>query len=301
MPISLSRMYCRALQAFVRTLSHWTGRGGGKFAALLPKGETFLLPNYFQRLQFQVDTTYPIEATLWLTGVYDRQTTHFLQTVLQPGDVVLDVGANCGALTLVAASLVGSGKIYAFEPSPTMRQRLQKNLELNPTLQAQVEVVPVGLGATSGRLHYHEDPNYRGNGALNLTEGDPVEVMPLDDWINAEAIAAIALIKIDVEGMEYEVLQGARATLARSHPILYFETLPIFFTHKPYTVRSLYELLMSLGYEIRYPTPPYAQVPLEGPYPVNSVALHPQSRDRLTGIASANPATPRSCRTEEDD
>ena len=282
MSISLNRIYCYAVRACVRGLIQLTGRGGGKFAQLLPKGEIFLVQKYCHTLNFQVDTTYPMEATLWLAGVYDSQTTAFLQAVLQPGDIVLDVGANCGALTLVAASLVGSGgMVYAFEPSPTIRQRLQKNIDLNAALQAQVRVLPLGLGATQAQLLYYEDPNYPGNGALNPTQGEPVQVMALDQWMQMADVTTLQFIKIDVEGMEYEVLLGAKETLTRFHPMLYFETLPIFFTHKPYSVRSLYEFLIGLGYEIRSPEPPYARVPLDGPYPVNSVAIHPHQVERL--------------------
>jgi FkbM family methyltransferase len=269
------------VQAIVRSLVQLTGRGGGKFAQLLPPGETFLIQNYFQHLKFQVDTTYPMEATTWLAGVYDPQTTRFLKAVIQPGDVVLDVGANCGALTLVAASLVANGRVYAFEPSPTIWQRLQTNINLNPIVQSQVQVLPLGLGATHQQLLYYEDPNYPGNGALHQTQGDPVDVVPLDEWVTATAIPKIDVIKIDVEGMEYEVLMGAKATLTRFQPLLYFETLPIFFTHKPYTVRSLYEFLIELDYRIHYPQPPYAQVPLSGPYPTNSVAVHLHHQQRL--------------------
>jgi len=134
MSISLSRIYCLALRTCVQSLFRLTGRGGGRFAQLLPKGETFLMQNYCRDLNFQIDTTYPMEATLWLTGVYESQTTAFLRAVLRPGDTVLDVGANCGALTLVMANLVRSGKVYAFEPGATIRDRLRHNLDLNPNL-----------------------------------------------------------------------------------------------------------------------------------------------------------------------
>jgi FkbM family methyltransferase len=278
---TLTQIYCQTLQTIVRSLVHLTGRGGGKFLGLLPKGQTFLLSDYCQSLKFQVDTTYPIEAMIWLSGVYDPKTTQLLQTLLREEDVALDVGANCGALTLVTASLVGKGRVYAFEPGERVRDRLSANLALNPELQAEVQIVPLGLGAEPQQLCYYEDPRYRGNGALFAAQGTPVQVVTLDDWAAQTNLTQLNLIKIDVEGMEYAVMLGGKATLAQFRPILYFETLPIFFTNKPYTIRSIYEFLATLGYQLRHPDPPHAEIPFDGPYPANSLAIHPQDLQRI--------------------
>jgi hypothetical protein len=94
--------YSRMLRLIVRTVTQLIGRGAGKIAPLLPPGQTDQVQGYCNEFQFNVDTTYPIESTIWLSGIDDRQTTQFLKTVLRPDDVFLDIGANCGALTLVA-------------------------------------------------------------------------------------------------------------------------------------------------------------------------------------------------------
>lgn len=282
MPQILNRLFCFILRILVRPIAWLSGgKGGGKFATWLPKKQTFLVQNYCGNLKFQVDTTYPIEGTIWLSGVYDIRTTRFLQKVILPDDVVLDIGANCGALTLVAASCLDRGKVYAFEPGNVVQARLQTNVDLNPQFAEMIEVIPVGLGAKRDRLFYSEDANYRGNAALVKTEGIPVEVITLDEWIVTRNIATLNLIKVDVEGMEYEVLLGSKDVLQRDHPMIYFETLPFFFNEKNYTIRSLYEFLAQLGYHIVYPEPPYQPIPFEGAYPANSLAIHPKDFARL--------------------
>jgi FkbM family methyltransferase len=275
------RAYSRLLQIIVRIFCKLTGKGGGKFAKFLPKDQRFLIPNYCGNLNFEVDTTYPMESSVWLAGVYDVKTTNFLKKVIHPDDVVLDIGANCGALTLVAASLIDQGKIYAFEPAPAVRSRLQGNVELNPKLKEIVTVLPYGLGRHNYKGFYNEDPNYRGNGSLHGQQGIAVEVFSLDEWVALEKLDKIDVIKIDVEGMEYDVLLGGKAVLEKYHPILYFETLELFFETSSHSIKDTYEFLSSLGYRIIYPTAPYSEISFEGPYPPNSVAIYSSQAARL--------------------
>ncbi|HEY9300044.1 MAG TPA: FkbM family methyltransferase [Phormidium sp.] len=269
------------LPFIVRIISGLTGRGAGKFATILPKGQRYLVKNYCGLYKFYVDTTYPIEASVWLCGVYDMVTTKFLRKVIRRGDVFLDVGANCGALTLVAASLIGDGKIYAFEPGAAISSRLQANIDLNPQLRARVEVVPLGLGLTKSQLFYHEDQNYRGNGSLHISYGVPVEIISLDQWVLQENITRIDVIKIDVEGMEHDVLLGGKASLERFRPLIYFETIELFYGESKHNIRDIYEFLDNLGYKIVTPTSPHLEVNFDGSYPANSVAVPANKLERL--------------------
>lgn len=278
----LITFYSQLLQIFVKLFVKLTGRGGGKFVRFLPKAQNYLVKNYAGNFQLQVNTTYPIEASVWLAGMYDPTTTRFLQQVLREDDIFLDIGANCGAITLVAASVIKTGKIYAFEPGPIIRSRLQANLELNPSLKDIVQIVPLGLGQQQCQLSYFEDQTYRGNGGLfQNDQGTTVEVLPLDEWVTLEQPGRVDVIKLDVEGMEYDVLLGSKTVLTTYHPTIYFETLPGFFVNKPYSIRTIYEFLTNLGYVIVGPRKPYAPIALDGPYPANSVAIYPTQMQRL--------------------
>jgi FkbM family methyltransferase len=277
----LADAYSAALRLIVKPLSRLSGMGAGRLTRLLPRGQRRLVEDYCGRYRFQVDTRYPIEAQIWLCGRYDATATRFLRRVLREGDLFLDVGANCGALALVAASLVGRGRVYAFEPGPEIRSRLLANIDLNPSLRDVVRVVPCGLGARRCRLFYSEDRAYPGNGGLRSEGATAVEVIPLDAWAERERPERIDFIKIDVEGMEEDVLRGATATIGLYRPIIYFETLASFFEGSGRSVRGIYELLAGFGYDIVSPRRPHRAIPFEGPYPDNSVAVPPERRERL--------------------
>jgi FkbM family methyltransferase len=277
----LFKIYNRFVQIIVRLLCRITGKGGGKFAKLLVPSQVYLINNYCGNLNLQVDTSYPMESSIWLAGVYEVVTTQFLQEVIREADVFLDIGANFGAITLVAASLIGKGKVYAFEPSPKISSRLQDNINLNPELKDIVKVISKGLGLNKSQVFYNEDPNFLGNGSLYENQGIPVEILSLDEWVAREKLERIDLIKIDVEGMEYDVLVGGKTVLEAYQPMIYFETLPIFYETTLHNIKTIYEFLEDLGYVIVRPRKPHPEIPFAGPYPANSVAIHTSRVDRL--------------------
>ena len=82
------------------------------------------------------------------------------------------------------------------------------------------------MGDSAGELWWAEEPGNPGNALLSSAGTDRVPVLTVDDFVRERAIDRIDLMKIDVEGMELKVMQGARNTLLRLRPILYFETLP---------------------------------------------------------------------------
>jgi FkbM family methyltransferase len=144
-----------------------------------------------------------------------------LEAALASGSVFADVGANLGLYTLWAARLAGpKGQVHAFEPVPDVCERLTRNVALNGF--AQVRIVPAGVGAEPGRITL-----YRHLGASGITSryraeqgpGIEVPVTTLDREFPPERRPP-DLIKIDVEGMELEVLRGGRRLLAAAAPPL---------------------------------------------------------------------------------
>jgi FkbM family methyltransferase len=163
-----------------------------------------------------------IGPSLEAYGEYSPDEARMFQLLLQPGDVVLEVGANIGAHTLSLARAVGpAGLVHAIEPQRSLFQMLCANLALND-LQ-NVHVRQQGLGAVQEVLRVSTPvtaaaANFGGI-SLGRQGEEPVQVMTLDDL----RLDRLDLIKIDVEGMEEAVLRGGTETIRRLRPTLYVE------------------------------------------------------------------------------
>ena len=215
---------------------------------LLPAGKQFVYDQYLGQFKVNIDTTYPIEVEM-ATGRYDLKTSAVLQKFITSDATVLDNGANVGALTLVMASLAPQGRVMAIEPGPSTFARLQANVELNPQLDKIVATYQLGIADQPGTLYWQEDANVPGNAGLLSQAGVKVKVESLDNFVPQLALDRLDFIKIDVEGMEYEVIKGGLDTIAKYRPILYYETLESFRSHRGFDIyNQIFQLLQDLGY-----------------------------------------------------
>jgi FkbM family methyltransferase len=212
----------------------------------------FVFPHYLGDISVNIDTRFKVERIMW-TGVYEPPLIRLLQSQNTSGWTCFDVGANVGAITLALAKITGSeGKIYAFEPGPPNLRRLRDNLNLNPQLSKRVEMITAGVGSASGELYWAEEKDNPGNALLGKTGTHQIKIITLDDFVRERAISRLDFLKIDVEGMELDVMQGAIETLRLFHPMLYFETLPRYTdTGEGATFADMHEFLVKeLGYTL---------------------------------------------------
>jgi len=167
-----------------------------------------------------------VGRSLDLYGEWAESELELLGLFLREGDVAIDVGANLGTHAVFFAGKVGPrGKVFAFEPQPIIFQGLCENLALNGFANAQA--LPVAAGRAPGRLalpdvDYTAAGNFGGVSLGARAEGSTaatVEVMTLDSL----GLDRCQLIKIDVEGMELDVLDGANALVAAARPLIYLE------------------------------------------------------------------------------
>jgi|SRR5690348_10163279 len=136
---------------------------------------------------------------------FERELMKPITTLVRPGSVAFDVGAHFGFWALMLSRLCGdSGKVFAFEPSPTNRARLQKNLAINSI--KNVEVVPVALSDTIGTTTMSDAGSMSsiGCGALKI------ETTTLDEFCRCHPVPDFMLV--DVEGFAAQVFQGAILT-----------------------------------------------------------------------------------------
>lgn len=220
--------------------------------------------------------------------------------ILRPGMTVVEAGANIGAHTLGIAHLVGpAGRVLAFEPQRAIFQVLCANMALNGITCVEAHWAAAGSSAGSlavPRLDLRMSGNF---GGVELGEGratlaapeEPVPVVTLDSF----ALPACHLIKIDVEGMEAEVLRGAAATIARCRPVIYAEN------DRPARSPELLGLLDGMGYRAYWHVPPYVRMPnfranpdneFPGIVSLNVLCIHRDAAIEISGLAEARPDGP---------
>jgi FkbM family methyltransferase len=176
----------------------------------------------------------------------------YLEKILSPGKLFVDVGANFGVYTLVASKLVGeTGRVLAFEPTAESFAILRQNIELNEFSNVSAFQVALALKRRKAWLYHGWDPvgNSLGRDPLCGNEGEEVQTEALDQLLEENGINRVDAIKIDVEGAEELVLRGAVRCLTTQSPIVIFEFNPDCAARLGLSPWGARDLLESLGYE----------------------------------------------------
>jgi len=159
-----------------------------------------------------------IKSTLKGQRLWEPEIVDQFKKYVHAGDLVVDAGAYIGEHTMQLARLVGpAGQVIAFEPQRDIYDELLVNLDLNHMDNVRAEFA--ALGNTNARVTMNA-PSEGNAGATKVGKGgNLVELRTLDSY----KLDKVAFMKIDVEGFEYELLEGAKQTIARDHPILSIE------------------------------------------------------------------------------
>jgi FkbM family methyltransferase len=213
-------------------------------------------------LRWSLDLSEGIDFSIYLLGAFERSTVVTLQKLVKPGDVVFDIGANIGAHTLGLARSVGpAGQVFAFEPADFAFTKLQRNLALNPDLEARTYPRQILLAATttepappeiyaSWPLKQDDAVHPKHRGRLVTTRNAKVDT--LDQVVAREGIDRLNLIKIDVDGHELPVLQGGLAALTKFRPVLVLEMSPYVHAEEHNSFAGLVALLRDARYSIQH-------------------------------------------------
>jgi FkbM family methyltransferase len=175
-------------------------------------GDRFLVPQLSE----------PVAFHLFVDGIYEPATDACLQTLLEAGDVFVDVGANIGVFALSAARLVGNtGRVLAIEASPNVFRYLVKNIELNGLPNVIAMQCAVSDHDSEGLSFWEAPISNFGMGALVPQFGvAPHFVLchTLDEVLGLAGIKQVTVLKVDVEGAEADVFRGASHLLQSSPP-----------------------------------------------------------------------------------
>ena len=186
---------------------------------------------------------------------HDLGDLRFLWKNLTPGMVFLDVGAHHGIYSIVAAKKLGANSsIVAFEPSSREHRRLRLHLVLNRLSSVRTERLALG-SAVSTRTFFQVTRGDTTRGGLqppasaDRVSEISVETVRLDDYISQIPLGRVDLVKLDVEGGEREVLQGASLVLTKYRPIFICEVLDAATQAWGYKAREIILMLQSFGFK----------------------------------------------------
>lgn len=163
-----------------------------------------------------------IQATQCAGEFFEQGELISLQQVVGRHRNIVEIGANVGNHVVFYAQHMQAKRIYAFEPNPASAKILRENIRLN-AIEELVDARGIGLGLGAANGHFRavqDDPDNLGATRLVSDDSSPIAVTTLDE---IAPDIAVDFIKIDVEGMEFDVLAGARKTIAANQPIIYVE------------------------------------------------------------------------------
>lgn len=184
--------------------------------------------------------------TLWIFAPhFSDEESIFFQQYIQPDDIILDVGANIGSLTLIAAKAAGkNGNVLAFEPSKKIFEDLNYNISLNKFTNCKT--YNVALGEKNGEQNW-EEKHADDQSKINISHSKiKVKMNQLDEY--CAPFSKIDLLKIDVEGYEYFVLKGATETLKKTDCV-YFEAKESHASHYNYTISNIIIFLKTHNFD----------------------------------------------------
>jgi FkbM family methyltransferase len=220
---------------------------------------------------FLAKPSVPIGYNVTFFGTYEPELRVLMRQYLHQGMVAVDVGANVGWHTLLMAQLVGlNGRILAVEANPSVGERLDEHLKANHF--SNVTIVPSALGSEPGKLRFLAPPvdsmgagdgHVVGEKDIDAPHLVETEVTTLDALSEGERLLRMDFVKIDVEGFEWPVLQGAAKTLAKFRPVVCFEFNSVYSGRGAGDPEALREYFGKLDYDL-------AVITRDGPRPLRT-------------------------------
>jgi FkbM family methyltransferase len=230
--------------------------------------------------QWKLDLREGVDFSIFLLGSFEPEMVAAYRRMIPAGAVVIDIGANIGAHTLpIAASVGTAGRVVAVEPTRYAFERLEEHVLLNPALAGRITLLQAMLMgsrkaalaekiASSWPLDPPDEANAEHGGVGKATTGAVVST--LDDVVLDLDLKSVDFMKLDVDGYEVEVLRGARDTLRRFAPVIFFEHSPYLVAEMGYNPDEIAEILTDAGYCF---TDLKRRIPVSGAYRLPDVKM----------------------------
>ena len=185
----------------------------------------------------------------------DAGDLRFLWNVLDPGMVFMDIGAYQGIYSVVAGNkLKGTGKIFAFEPSPREYHRLRMHLRLNRLSSARGEMLAMGIATSKASFFQVRAGDTTRNGLRRPASRDSVaeirvNMSSLDEYMCGRNVGRVDVIKLDVEGGEIDVIRGGQKVFGDLRPVLICEVLDATTQAWGYDSREIIKAMRDYDYD----------------------------------------------------
>jgi len=215
-----------------------------------------ILTVYDENIKIWVRLSDHIESQIFWQGVQegDRGEVKLLKKLLMPHYVFIDVGANVGVFSMMAAKRLRSGQVHAFEPIGLHIKRFQRNILVNGFTNIALNHIALSNKPSRIIMYIPKTANtgmtscYPQRG-LDYVE-ESVEATTLDNYVLQQDLNRVDVIKIDVEGAELDVLEGSIRMLEKFHPQLVIEADKDHTERAGRTLKDLLKFLENLGYNI---------------------------------------------------
>ena len=166
---------------------------------------------------------------IYIDKNHEPEIAELMVKYIKHGDIVLDIGANIGYHSILMSQCVGDyGKVIAFEPVPEMQNKFIENMELNSS--KNIILNKFALSNNHGKIKFYADFTDDTGTSSAIKMRDTMEEIEVDiKTLDSLNIPKVDFIKIDVEGFEWNVIDGGRNTIERNKPIIIFEYSPVFY------------------------------------------------------------------------
>ncbi len=202
------------------------------------------------------DIRFPAKWFRYFEADYEKENIAFLTKVCKKDMTIIDIGAHLGLMSVIMAKLIGNnGKVLSYEPTPKTFILFKKIISLNKFTNV---IIPYNMAISNfkGLVDFFVDEN-EGSNANSLVGrkdknrvSEKIQVNTLDNIIIDLKLQKLDLIKIDAEGSELDVLNGAVNTISKFKPIIILALHPPLIINNKHNIADIYDFIIKYNYEI---------------------------------------------------